>query len=252
MRATPAPLATTTSIRCVDVDSYEEYLKHACETQFLTDSSVGGYLFVCDELPHADEYMPDLGGPDVQVAIEVQKLEGGRYFVVGKFCRPSTRQSSFNRTRITYFKRFAGVSQGVRVRKTSKNMVLTSRFIPDYNNVSPLYSHTLPPIVHTCPRLAKASPMRVSRQHTSLTVAGLGVQQWLSFLLLAALPFAPPRSSPPSSPEIRGKHFAEETDMKQRVIVTFVMLSWRFVAYFKWFSCYDVDVRLSPRADDMV
>lgn len=86
---------------CVEIDSHGvPYLKHACKTHFLTESGVGGHLFVCDELPHADEYMPDLGGPDVQVAVKVQKLEGGRYFVVGKFCRPTTRHSSFSKTRI--------------------------------------------------------------------------------------------------------------------------------------------------------
>ena len=44
------------------------------------------YLVVRDELSHADEDMPNLGRPNVQVVIKVQKLERGRYLLVGKLC----------------------------------------------------------------------------------------------------------------------------------------------------------------------
>ena len=72
------PHMRSKSLTCLHLiySSFQDDLTHVCDA----------YLFVRDELPHADEDMPNLGRPNVQVVVKIQKFESGRYLVVGKLC----------------------------------------------------------------------------------------------------------------------------------------------------------------------
>ena len=60
----------------------------AKETADETRAATLLYLLIGDKLSHADEDVPDLGGPDMEVVVEIEELEGRRYFLVGELRRP--------------------------------------------------------------------------------------------------------------------------------------------------------------------
>lgn len=49
------------------------------------------HLFVRNQFSHADEYVPNLGSPDVHIVVQIQELEGSGNFGVAELGRPVRR-----------------------------------------------------------------------------------------------------------------------------------------------------------------